>query len=204
MYEIFFFVNPIGSFCFDAEQEIEQVVDSWRLHVCYHMVPLASLETVKQDIFHRSLKHELRRDYGYYSHAAFATLNYYHAVRLSYGNKKARNFLCSVQRDLNRENYEYSSQLLKQIFNRLQVDEKQIERNLHDPCLEESINQDAALARKWKIENTPTTVIFNEDNCSNIGLLLEGRLSKKEIMKALFSECHAEAKATVTPHLRLL
>lgn len=201
MYEIFLFINPIGTYCFDVEQEIEHAVNRLDLQVCYHFIPLANLTTIREDILRRSLNSGLTNDYSYYNHAAFGALKYYHAVRLSYGNRRARAFLCSLQADINEKGIMYGHKLIGDLLEQLHIDPQEIDKNLHSTCLTDSINQDAELAKNWQIRKTPTTIIFNDTVQSSQGLLLEGKLNQAEIQRALLPDREI---SSITNHLRLL
>jgi predicted DsbA family dithiol-disulfide isomerase len=194
MYEIFLFINPIGTYCFDAEKEFKQTMQELGAKVSYHFVTLANLNSICQDMQHRKINCQQHQQYDYYSHAAFSALNYYHAVRLAYGNRKARQFLFQLQLAVNTQNQVFNQELVQELLVKNQLKPDKIRQVLTSPYLQESINQDSQLAKKWQIKQTPTAVVFNEQQLDNSGLLLEGKINQEDILEALapknYEQCH--------------
>lgn len=76
--------------------------------------------------------------------------------------------------------------------------------------LSESIAADERLAQKWHITDTPTTVIFNDED-ENSGLIVEGHLLHDELLQIIngnespdFNELSASLIKLHSTNLRLL
>ena len=50
MFEIFFFVNPIGINCYQNEQEIIAAVSGYQQNISYHFIPMTTMNTIRSDI----------------------------------------------------------------------------------------------------------------------------------------------------------
>ena len=55
MFEIFFFVNPIGINCYQNEQEIIAAVSGYKQNISYHFIPMTTMNTIRNDIRARHL-----------------------------------------------------------------------------------------------------------------------------------------------------
>ena len=55
MFEIFFFVNPIGINCYQNEQEIIAAVSGYQQNISYHFIPMTTMNTIRSDIRARHL-----------------------------------------------------------------------------------------------------------------------------------------------------
>lgn len=188
MFEIFLFINPIGLYCYNIENQIQETINQLGLEVSYHFVPIANVNIVQDDILRRQTSKQQVGNFTYYSLASNQALKDYHAIRIAYGNKKARSFLFEMQEKLNHNKQQIFSRSLRcQVMTDLQLDERKIKQLSQSDYLKESIKQDQELAHQWHIQKTPTTIIFNKDCPANCGILLDGLFEKSDLIQLLTS-----------------
>lgn len=188
MFEIFLFINPIGIYCYDTEKQIRKTVDELGVDVCYHYIPIANVCLVNDDAIRRRKDDQKLPDISNFSRATYEALENYHAIRLAYGNKKARQYLYELQKNLSKDASAYTPELLKRIANKLHIKDADIQAIKQTDYLRTSIEEDQKLANQWNIKATPTTVIFNEDNEQN-GVLLEGPINQQDLVNLMLPDC---------------
>ncbi|RVU69904.1 MULTISPECIES: DsbA family protein [Lactobacillus] len=209
MFEIFLFINPLGIYCYDTEKQITQTIKDLRIDACYHFVPIANVGVVQDDIIRRRRDHQKPMGVSSYTLATNETLEIYHAIKLVYGNKKARNFIFNLQQKLNYDSSCYCRDLLQKVMKEERVNYAEIESLLKSNHIKDSIAQDQKLAQQWHVKKTPTTVIFDEDKENDSGILLEGTLDQDTLMN-IFSASNPSPAASKTfqlfstNHLRLI
>lgn len=182
MFEIFFFINPVGIYCYDTEKLIRSTITELDIDACYHFIPIVTINVIKKDILQRKKDGQKIIDINNYTMAAYNALKDYHAIKLAYGNKKARSYVFNLQRKINKNFNVYSSDLPRKVAKELNLNVKNIEQIKNSNYVIDSIDQDKKLAKKSKIKSIPTTVVFNEnDNYS--GVLFEGTATRHGLIK---------------------
>lgn len=184
MYEVFFFVNPIGINCYESEQEIIRAINESKKKVVYHFIPIANLNTIRNDIRARNLKSGNLNLFNKVSAHTFNAIKDYHTLKLIKGNKIARQFLLQLQKAINDDKQEYSFDVVKNILNNLNISVAKFIETRKSTYTQLSINKDSKLAKELKVETTPTTFVFNYD-CDNYGLMIEGNVTREKIATAL-------------------
>ena len=86
-----------------------------------------------------------------------------------------------MQRVISNDFNKYTESLPKQIAESLDLDFNRINDRKIAHYVDESIQQDKDLARKFNVRNFPTTVIFNESGNYN-GVMLEGILAHDKLI----------------------
>ena len=77
MFEIFFFVNPIGINCYQNEQEIIAAVSGYQQNISYHFIPMTTMNTIRSDIRARHLSSSNIEIFNTFSQSAYnATKDY--------------------------------------------------------------------------------------------------------------------------------
>lgn len=184
MFEIFLFINPIGIYCYDTEKQIRKTVEELDLDVCYHYIPIANVCLVNDDAIRRRKEAQKLPDISTFSKATYEALENYHAIKLGYGNKKAREYLYELQKRLSNDASIYSHELLKNINSKLNIKSDTINSFRKSDYLRTSIEEDQKLANQWNVKATPTTVLFDENNDQN-GILLEGPIRQNDLVSLL-------------------
>lgn len=183
MFEIFLFINPIGIYCFDIEKRIQDAIKELDIDdVCYHFVPITNVEIIQDDIIRRRRDNQKIYDISSYSLTASQALEDYHAIKIAYGNKKARDFVFNLQQQLSDGRIDFSVDILTKVMQEQNLNIKRIQSLRSSDFIQESIKQDQKLARQWKIQKTPTTIIFDENQTSDSGILLEGLANQDDLI----------------------
>lgn len=205
MFEIFLFINPIGIYCYDTEKLIRNTVDELGIDVCYHYIPIANVCLVKDDIIRRRKDGQKLPDISSISTATYEALRNYHAIKLSYGNKKARRYLYELQKHLSKDVSVYSPELFQKIIDKLNIKASTISTIKQGDYLRASIEDDQKLANQWNIKSTPTIVLFDENDDQN-GVLLDGPVSQQGLVTLLMPGCEKDFSdfLSLQNHLRLI
>ena len=205
MFEIFLFINPIGIYCYDTEKLIRNTVDELGIDVCYHYIPIANVCLVKDDIIRRRKDGQKLPDISSISTVTYEALRNYHAIKLSYGNKKARRYLYELQKHLSKDVSVYSPELFQKIIDKLNIKASTINTIKQGDYLRASIEDDQKLANQWNIKSTPTIVLFNENDDQN-GVLLDGPVSQQGLVTLLMPGCEKDFSdfLSLQNHLRLI
>lgn len=181
MFEIFLFVNPIGVYCYDTEVLIKNAIDELNIESFFHFVPITNSKVIKEDIIRRKTKGQIINDIPEYTMASYQTLRNYHAIKLIYGNRKARYYLVNLQKAISRDFNIYSQDLPEQVALDLGIDYNRINGSKISKYLDDSIQKDKEIARNYKVRNIPTTIIFNESG-NYTGILLEGVVAHDKLI----------------------
>lgn len=205
MFEIFLFINPIGIYCYDTEKLIRNTVDELGIDVCYHYIPIANVCLVKDDIIRRRKDGQKLPDISSISTATYEALRNYHAIKLSYGNKKARRYLYELQKYLSKDASVYSPELFQKIIDKLNIKASTINTIKQGDYLKASIEDDQKLANQWNIKSTPTIVLFDENDDQN-GVLVDGPVSQQGLVTLLMPGCEKDFSdfLSLQNHLRLI
>ena len=205
MFEIFLFINPIGIYCYDTEKLIRNTVDELGIDVCYHYIPIANVCLVKDDIIRRRKDGQKLPDISSISTVTYEALRNYHAIKLSYGNKKARRYLYELQKYLSKDASVYSPELFQKIIDKLNIKASTINTIKQGDYLRASIEADQKLANQWNIKSTPTIVLFDENDDQN-GVLLDGPVSQQGLVTLLMPGCEKDFSdfLSLQNHLRLI
>lgn len=200
MYEIFFFVNPIGINCYESEQAIINAIDDSKKKVDYHFIPMANMTTIRNDIKARKLPTCDLDLFNRISRNTFNAIKNYHTVKLMKGNKLARKFLLKLQSEINDNHRQYSKQLIDQILNELNVNKESFDKTRQMKYTLFSMNKDLQLAKQFKVETTPTTFIYNYDEVDN-NFMIEGKVNEEEVSVALNTPAREKKYDTNNLHL---
>lgn len=206
MFEIFLFINPIGIYCYDTERQIHQTVEELGLDVCYHYIPIANVCLVNDDVIRRRKDAQKLPNITTFSKATYEALENYHAIKLGYGNKKARQYLYELQTKMSEDATVYSPELLEQINAKLNIKAETINSIKKGDYVHASIEEDQKLANQWNVKATPTTVLFDENNEQN-GILLEGPINRDDLVNLLapgYDESCLNCLAQQNNHMRLI
>lgn len=193
MFEIFLFVNPIGVYCYDTEVSVKKTVDELDISSSFHFIPITNSKVIRDDIIRRKTCGQTINDIPEYTMAAYQALRNYHAIKLKYGNKKARSYLVNLQQAVSKNFSVYSQNLPKSVAVDLGLNYKRIYDPKINKYIDDSIEQDKELARKFNIQTIPTTIFFNESGDDN-GLLVEGTIAHDKLLALLKNSYCSESQ----------
>lgn len=180
--EIYLFINPIDSTCFQAEKEVLRFIEksSNRIHV--NFIPVHNLSTVTQYLSTNNLpKSDLKLRNAIHS-VSYDICLYYTAATMQ-GKKKGRNFLLELQYELIEEKKVFSENLILESAKKAKLD---IPMFLEDKELDftiASFEADQKIACGVNAFNTPSCLFFG-DRHKEHGLLIEEGITV-ELLQAL-------------------
>lgn len=193
MFEIFLFVNPLGTKCYQNAQTVMSALHEQQLSACYHLVPVVSLANIQAYLKQGS---ECPGCLSQFNHAAKAMKDaqtVFYVLKLLAGNKKARHFIFDLQSSL-LTNRSFSPQLTKQILQALGISPQIIANHRESRFVERARQHDQKLIEQFQVRATPTTVIYNYEQ-NQTGYLFEGSISRPDLEQVL------AAKQTARIHL---
>lgn len=200
MYEVFFFTNPIGINCFEMEQEILTAIDQTKKDVLYHFIPMANINTIRNDLIARGLSPNNIKLLNHYSQSTFHAIRDYHTLKLLKGNKVARQFLFTLQELINVKKIDYSDELVEKTVTDLGIKLKNFNQTRNSAYTKLSIDKDQKLIEDYRVTTTPTTMLYNYDKDMS-GVMIEGNITSDKIIAALNSDGDSNAQA---PNLHLV
>lgn len=199
MIEIYLFINPIGSVCYEAEKQILELMAQENKKIQLRIIPLMNLKTI-DDIMKRKnisacdieYRNQLTKDiYG-------ASLDF-KAAQLQ-GKKRGREFLLKLQQAINIEGRTYSKELSKELFSQMSAGD--LEMFLEDresDFVKEAFISDQQVAREMGIKKHPSAVVYNYACDRDYGVLVEDCQTIDQIVELIQTTeehgiCHCEPK----------
>lgn len=169
--EIYLFVNPIGSRCYESEKEVLSFVEHLDQKVHFRFIPFYNFQTVASFMQFNQLPEknlELRNQ---------ICNNTYHAclaykAALMQGKKKGRTFLLTLQKELVENKATFSEALLFQVAELANLDIPMFLEDKESDFAKASYEEDQRIAREMSIKSNPSMVIFDNEN-DKYGLLVE-------------------------------
>lgn len=175
------FVNPIGGVCLETERNIIQSLNSHQQKARINVVPLTNLQIVTDYLQRSNMDlHDLELR----NHIATVT---YHSL-LDYkaasfqGKKKARNFLLSLQKHINKDHEQYCADLVQLAASEAGLDLKTFADDRQSKLVKDLCEADRQLASELNVKNTPSTVLVDyRHNIDGDGILIEGCVERELI-----------------------
>lgn len=184
MIEIYLFINPIDSTCFQAEKEVLSFIEKTSNRIRVNFIPIHNLSTVTQYLSTNNLpKGDLKLRNAIHS-ISYDICLYYTAATMQ-GKKKGRTFLLELQYALLEENKLFSENLVFESAKKAKLD---IPMFLEDKELDFTITSfeaDQKIACQVDAYSTPSCLLFS-DHHNEHGLLIEEGITV-ELLQALHS-----------------
>lgn len=182
MIEIYLFINPIDSTCFQAEKEVLKFVEKSTGKIRVNFIPVHNLSTVTQYLSANNLpKCDLKLRNAIHSETYDICL-YYTAATMQ-GKKKGRNFLLELQSALFEENKPFSEELVLESAKKAKLDIPMFLEDKELDFTKTSFDADQKVAREMNAFNAPSCVLFSEHHKEH-GLLIEEGITV-ELLQAL-------------------
>lgn len=184
MWEVFLFVNPLGSYCLKTEEAILNFVEKHNIQAHFNFVAItnpSNVTDILENVYHDTNDLQLRNEVTLSAYDAALT---YKAASCQ-GKKKARELLMKIQYAFNHLNREYDNNLLQEIAEDLKLDYKEIVADKKCDLVNASFKSDQLLAREMNVTKTPSTVIFNYDLEDSTGMLIDNCQSSEELNAVL-------------------
>lgn len=180
MFEIFFFMNPLGINCYLNEKAIINGITDSQKKVDYHFIPMANMTTIRNDLLARNLPTCDLDLFNKFSRRTFNAIKDYHAVKLIKGNRTARKFIFDLQTAVNENDKNYSKDLVNEFLNKYHINPSSFEETRKSKYTLFSMNKDSQLAKKFDIQTTPTTLVYNYDY-ANCNYKIEGKVTSNDV-----------------------
>ena len=175
IFELYLFVNPLGSYCYRCENELLKFVRNSEFKVHYQFVTFHNLQTVNQYMKNQKLDEtdlDLRNEI--YTKIYDASLSY--KAALLQGKKLGRAFLMELQTQLHLLHKEYTPELLQEIIQTVGLDEKMFYEDKTSKLVHQEYERDQQIAQEMMVESNPSLVIFDNLN-QQFGVILHENIS---------------------------
>ena len=160
MLELYLFINPIGTSCFNSEQNILRLAEVLKDQLKFRFIPFINLETISSMMVENSLPlNNLNLRNRLFQKAYQASLDY--KAALFQGKKRGREFLLNLQQEIFENNISYCDQLVQQIAITSHLDWEMFTNDRRSNFTANSFRQDLQMAAEMKVHSYPTIVISN-------------------------------------------
>ena len=179
IFELFLFVNPLGTYCYRCENELLKFVRNSEFKVHYHFLTFHNLQTVNQYMKNQKLPVtdlDLRNDI--YMKIYDAALSY--KAALLQGKRLGHQFLIELQQQIHQQKREYNDDLLEEILNKVEIDKKMFYEDKSSSAVKKAYDRDLQIAQEMNLTHTPSLVIFDNSN-QPYGLLLASSITAETI-----------------------
>ena len=179
IFELFLFVNPLGTYCYRCENELLKFVRNSEFKVHYHFLTFHNLQTVNQYMKNQKLTVtdlDLRNDI--YMKIYDAALSY--KAALLQGKRLGHQFLIELQQQIHQHKREYNDDLLEEILNKIEIDKKMFYEDKSSSAVKKAYDRDLQIAQEMNVTHTPSLVIFDNSN-QPYGLLLASSITAETI-----------------------
>ena len=179
IFELYLFVNPLGSYCYRCENELLKFVRNSDFKVHYQFVTFHNLQTVDQYMKNQKLDEtdlDLRNEI--YTRIYDAALSY--KAALLQGKRPGRQFLFELQHQIHHHNRNYSKELLDEILDNIEIDKKMFYEDKASAAVKTAYDRDLQIAQEMNVTHTPSLVIFDNSNHS-YGILLANSITADTI-----------------------
>ena len=179
IFELYLFVNPLGSYCYRCENELLKFVRNSEFKVHYQFVTFHNLQTVNQYMKNQKLPVtdlDLRNDI--YMKIYDAALSY--KAALLQGKRLGHQFLIELQQQIHQQKREYNDDLLEEILNKVEIDKKMFYEDKSSSAVKKAYDRDLQIAQEMNVTHTPSLVIFDNSN-QPYGLLLASSITAETI-----------------------
>ena len=179
IFELFLFVNPLGTYCYRCENELLKFVRNSEFKVHYHFLTFHNLQTVNQYMKNQKLPVtdlDLRNDI--YMKIYDAALSY--KAALLQGKRLGHQFLIELQQQIHQYKRAYNDDLLEEILNKVEIDKKMFYEDKSSSAVKKAYDRDLQIAQEMNVTHTPSLVIFDNSN-QPYGLLLASSITAETI-----------------------
>lgn len=175
--EVFLFVNPLGSTCFETESMIESFSNERDEKVKVRFIPLLNFHTIGNMVKETENPTLANRNQLYTEsfHASLA----FQAASMQ-GRKNGRKFLMALQDKVLNEGKEVTKELFTQIAELIKLDIEMFEEDIQSDFSKVAFNKDQNLAQEMNIQNAPSCVLYSGNN-DNYGYRVDTSFTKQSL-----------------------
>lgn len=157
--EVFLFVNPLGSECYETEKTILTFSDERDENVRVRFIPLLNFHTMGKHIEHQEkngVSLEIRNKH--YTES-YQTCLAFQAASMQ-GKKKGRKFLLELQKAVVELKNNFSKKIVLEAASNAKLDIETFEEDLASDLVKRSFVNDQKLAQEMSVREAPSCVIF--------------------------------------------
>ncbi|MCP0887746.1 DsbA family protein [Ligilactobacillus sp. WILCCON 0076] len=160
MLEIYLFINPLGSVCYQTEQDILNLVARSSERINFRFIPLLNLNTVTSVMqSHRLPLNDLNIRNQMSDSLYQAALDY--KAALFQGKKKGRAYLLYIQHAFLNSKSSYDEELVLAAAKACKLDVAMFMEDRHSDFTVKCFRQDQEMAAKMHVSEHPTLVLYN-------------------------------------------
>ncbi|MER2063793.1 MAG: DsbA family protein [Alkalibacterium sp.] len=198
MIEVFLFVNPLGTTCYETEKIIESFSNERDEKVSVRFIPLLNFHTIGNILKERKTQSLAERNQLYTDsfHASLA----FQAASMQ-GKKKGRKFLMALQDKVINERRDVSRELFLQIADLIKLDREMFEEDIDSDFVKTVFKKDQKLAQDMEIENAPSCVLYAGGD-DDYGYRLDTSITKQLLHG--FTDEQVQLKKSTPKHLSLI
>ncbi|KRL04795.1 DsbA family protein [Liquorilactobacillus oeni] len=210
MLEIYLFINPVGSQCYQSEKNILRLVDPLDNEVRFRFVPFLNLNTVTAIMNARHLPlNDLKIRNKIFNIVYQAALDY--KAALFQGSRRGRNYLLNVQKHIIEYGEDYCDEIILEVAKKSNLDLEMFQKDRVSKFTVESFKRDQQMAAEMKIQSHPTAVLYDLDkfdfgvsftDCASYDLLKD--LCTGKFNTQLISTKKGESKYKEHPSIHIL
>ncbi|MCY9807593.1 DsbA family protein [Lentilactobacillus senioris] len=161
--EMYLFIDPLNSSCYEAEQNVLTIASQLDTKSIVHFVPMLNIQ-----ILHEFAKNNPTVTTNEELH--YNIILDYQAASFQ-GKRKGRQFLLALQKAVLQDNLKYNEQLVNQIITQIGLDSEMFAEDRRSEMTKQVFQEDQQTAHELKIKDPNSVVIFNSA-IDDSGLLL--------------------------------
>ncbi|MYV04645.1 MULTISPECIES: DsbA family protein [Furfurilactobacillus] len=170
MLEIYLFVNPLGTNCYDCEKQINQISAQTKRKLQIQFVPMLNLQTIS-DTFHRMAADHPELDRNTLAEQMYQIILDYKAASFQ-GKRLGRQYFLRLQEHILVNHEAYTEELGITVAHELALDTAMFIDDRRSKLAEDAFGADQRLVSEMGIEHPSQTVIFDVEDF-DCGLLME-------------------------------
>jgi hypothetical protein len=161
--EIYLFINPIGNESMLAEKQTLAISENDEKNFHFRFIPVVNMRSIKETLLRDGIvrpKIELLNHLFEISYSAALDLK---AIQLQ-GRKKGREFLLTLQEEINTHNREYGKELVLDVVNKIGANFELFCLDRQNDLVKRAFISDQQLAREMGVRLLPSAVAYNFEN----------------------------------------
>lgn len=175
--EVFLFVNPLDSECYETEKMMEKFSSERNEKVRLRFIPLLNFQTIGQHLREQNIAGaslDMRnRLYEEFYHASLA----FQAASMQ-GKKKGRQFLLALQKAIVVDHQDFSKETVLEVAQKVNLDMEMFEEDLISDLAKNAFTKDQKLAQEMSVKQASSCVIF-QNSTQEVGYRIESTITKQ-------------------------
>lgn len=192
MIEIYLFVHPFSTKCYDQELRIIDFIHEQPLKIDLQILPLVNWSSNRQAMMEHGWDKKVLTARNKFNNLAYLAALDYKTIQLQ-GKKVARRFLIAMQTALFHQRREYSPQLTAELIQKIGGDLAIFNEDRPSDLIDELFWQDQKIARELGVQQKTSAVVYNFYKKEEFGTLLHGA----EALDTINSLCQANSETYI-------